>query len=120
MATVVTFGEIMLRLSTPGFQRFVQARQFDVAYGGGEANVAISLAQFKHLLHGGANPLAARVLEVAEPRERPHRTDAACPARTPRMRTRRGSRRHCPSRRAGQGQHLPSGLLRVASRFFWR
>ncbi|MBN1659893.1 MAG: sugar kinase [Anaerolineae bacterium] len=42
--SVVTFGEIMLRLSPPGFQRFVQARSFDVVYGGGEANVAASLA----------------------------------------------------------------------------
>ncbi|MEW5870174.1 MAG: sugar kinase [Chloroflexota bacterium] len=41
---VVTFGEIMLRLSPPGFQRFNQARTFDVIYGGGEANVAVSLA----------------------------------------------------------------------------
>lgn len=43
---VVTFGEIMLRLSTPGFMRFVQAQQLDATYGGGEANVAASLAQF--------------------------------------------------------------------------
>ena len=42
----VTFGEIMLRLSTPGFQRFVQAQQFDVTYGGGEANVAVALANY--------------------------------------------------------------------------
>ena len=42
----VTFGELMLRLSTPGYQRFVQAKSFDVNYGGGEANVAISLANF--------------------------------------------------------------------------
>jgi 2-dehydro-3-deoxygluconokinase len=42
----VTFGEIMLRLSPPGFQRFIQARSFDVVYGGGEANVAASLASF--------------------------------------------------------------------------
>ncbi len=42
----VTFGEIMLRLSPPGFQRFVQARSFDVVYGGGEANVAAALANF--------------------------------------------------------------------------
>jgi 2-dehydro-3-deoxygluconokinase len=41
---VVTFGEIMLRLSTPGFARFGQATSFNVTYGGGEANVAISLA----------------------------------------------------------------------------
>jgi 2-dehydro-3-deoxygluconokinase len=43
---VVTFGEIMLRLSTPGFTRFVQAQQFDATYGGGEANVAASLAGY--------------------------------------------------------------------------
>jgi 2-dehydro-3-deoxygluconokinase len=43
---VVTFGEIMLRLSTPGFSRFVQAQQFDVTYGGGEANVAVALANY--------------------------------------------------------------------------
>ena len=43
---VVTFGEIMLRLSTPGFSRFVQTNLFDVNYGGGEANVAVSLANY--------------------------------------------------------------------------
>jgi 2-dehydro-3-deoxygluconokinase len=42
----VTFGEIMLRLAPPGFQRFVQARSFDVIYGGGEANVAVSVANY--------------------------------------------------------------------------
>ncbi len=46
MKKIVTFGEIMLRLSPPGFQRFTQARSFDVVYGGGEANVAVSLAGF--------------------------------------------------------------------------
>jgi 2-dehydro-3-deoxygluconokinase len=44
---VVTFGEIMLRLSPPGYQRFIQARSFDVIYGGGEANVAAALAGFR-------------------------------------------------------------------------
>ncbi len=43
---VVTFGEIMLRLSPPGNLRFTQARSFDVIYGGGEANVAVSLANY--------------------------------------------------------------------------
>ncbi len=43
---VVAFGEIMMRLSPPGFLRFGQARSFDVIYGGGEANVAVSLANF--------------------------------------------------------------------------
>ena len=46
MKTVVTFGEIMMRLATPGFSRFVQTRQFEVTFAGGEANVAASLAQF--------------------------------------------------------------------------
>ena len=46
MKKIITFGEIMLRLSPPGFQRFAQARSFDVIYGGGEANVAVSLAGF--------------------------------------------------------------------------
>ena len=46
MSKVVTLGEIMLRLSTPGYERFVQADSFDVCYGGGEANVAVSLAGF--------------------------------------------------------------------------
>ena len=46
MSRVITFGEIMLRLSTPGYLRFPQARQFDATFGGGEANVAVSLANF--------------------------------------------------------------------------
>ena len=46
MKKVVTMGEIMLRLSTPRFERFVQADSFDVVYGGGEANVAVSLANY--------------------------------------------------------------------------
>lgn len=48
MAKVVTMGEIMLRLSTPGYERFVQSDNFDVCYGGGEANVAVSLANYGH------------------------------------------------------------------------
>jgi 2-dehydro-3-deoxygluconokinase len=43
---VVTFGEIMMRLSPPGFLRFNQATSFDVVYGGGEANVAAAVANF--------------------------------------------------------------------------
>lgn len=46
MKKIVTFGEIMLRLSPPGVQRFVQARSFDIVYGGGESNVAVSLENF--------------------------------------------------------------------------
>jgi 2-dehydro-3-deoxygluconokinase len=50
MKKVVTMGEIMLRLSTPKYERFVQSNSFDVVYGGGEANVAVSLANY------GLNP----------------------------------------------------------------
>ena len=48
MAKIVTLGEIMLRLSTPGNTRFVQSDSFDVVYGGGEANVAVSCANYGH------------------------------------------------------------------------
>ncbi len=46
MNKVITFGEIMLRLSPPNFLRFSQANNFDVVYGGGESNVAVSLANY--------------------------------------------------------------------------
>jgi 2-dehydro-3-deoxygluconokinase len=42
---IITLGEIMLRLATPNHERFTQSKQFEVVYGGGEANVAASLAQ---------------------------------------------------------------------------
>lgn len=46
MKKAVTFGEIMMRLQTPGYQRFIQADSFDMVFGGGEANVAVSLCNF--------------------------------------------------------------------------
>ena len=46
MKRVVTFGEIMLRLAPEGYYRFVQADKFGATYGGGEANVAVSLANY--------------------------------------------------------------------------
>ncbi|WP_299114058.1 sugar kinase [uncultured Winogradskyella sp.] len=46
MEKVVTFGELMLRLSTERFLRFSQAKSFNATYGGGEFNVAVSLANF--------------------------------------------------------------------------
>ncbi|MEO0472434.1 MAG: sugar kinase [Bacteroidota bacterium] len=46
MKRVVTFGEIMLRLATPAYARFSQATSFEATYGGGEANVAVSLANY--------------------------------------------------------------------------
>ncbi len=46
MKKAVTFGEIMLRLAPEGYYRFVQADKYGATYGGGEANVAVSLANF--------------------------------------------------------------------------
>ncbi|MDD4833245.1 MAG: sugar kinase [Lutispora sp.] len=46
MKKFVAFGEVMLRLSPIGYERFVQAKQFNVFFAGGEANVAASLANF--------------------------------------------------------------------------
>src|SRR4051794_40241805 len=43
---IVTFGEIMLRLAPPGMEKFLQTPQFVATFGGGEANVAVSIAQF--------------------------------------------------------------------------
>ena len=48
MSKIITLGEIMLRLSPEGQTRFVQADSFDVIYGGGEANVAVSCANYGH------------------------------------------------------------------------
>ena len=46
MARIITFGEIMMRLNPAGYLRFVQAEGFDATYAGGEANVAVSLANY--------------------------------------------------------------------------
>ena len=46
MSKVITFGEIMMRLNPAGYERFVQADRFEVSFAGGEANVALSLAQY--------------------------------------------------------------------------
>lgn len=46
MSDVITFGEIMMRLATPGFLRFSQTSSLELTYGGGEANVAVSLVNY--------------------------------------------------------------------------
>jgi 2-dehydro-3-deoxygluconokinase len=59
---VVTFGEIMLRLAPPGFERFLQSPQFVATFGGGEANVAVTLGGFgipaRYVTVLPANPIA--------------------------------------------------------------
>lgn len=46
MSKIVTFGEIMLRLAPKGYLRFLQEPEFQATFGGGEANVAVSLANY--------------------------------------------------------------------------
>ncbi len=46
MAEFLTFGEIMLRLKTPGHERFFQSPSFEATFGGGEANVAVALSNY--------------------------------------------------------------------------
>ena len=64
----VTFGEIMLRLSPPGFERFFQSPVLSATFGGGEANVAVSLAHFGHESHFvtklPANPIGDAALKT--------------------------------------------------------
>src|SRR5512137_2255546 len=47
-ARIVTFGEVMLRLKAPGYEQLLQSPLLEATFGGGEANVAVSLAQFGH------------------------------------------------------------------------
>lgn len=68
MKRVVSFGEIMLRLSPPGFERFFQSPVLQATFGGGEANVAVSLAQFgldsRYVTRVPANALGDAALKV--------------------------------------------------------
>ncbi len=77
-AKVVTFGEIMLRLSPPGFERLLQSPQLVATFGGGEANVAVSLAQFGleswYVTRLPSNPIGDAAIRVL--RAESVRTDA--------------------------------------------
>lgn len=67
MKKIITFGEILLRLTPPNRKRFVQASSFEADYGGAEANVAISLARFghdtQHITSLSSNPIGEAALE---------------------------------------------------------
>ena len=68
MAKTVCFGEIMLRLSPPGHERFFQSPRLEARFGGGEANVAVSLAQFgcdsHYVTRLPANPIGDGALKM--------------------------------------------------------
>jgi len=68
MAKTVCFGEIMLRLSPPGFERLFQSPLLHATFGGGEANVAVSLAQFgwdsHYVTRLPANPIGDAALRA--------------------------------------------------------
>jgi 2-dehydro-3-deoxygluconokinase len=67
MTRIITFGEIMMRLATPGRLRFSQATSLDLTYGGGEANVAVSLANYgldaAFVTRAPANPFGEAVIQ---------------------------------------------------------
>src|SRR6476620_9916374 len=68
MPKTVCFGEIMLRLSPPGFERLLQSPQLNATFGGGEANVAVSLAHFgcesHYVTRVPANPIGDAALRT--------------------------------------------------------
>jgi 2-dehydro-3-deoxygluconokinase len=68
MVKTVCFGEIMLRLSPPGFERLLQSPSLVATFGGGEANVAVSLARFgcdsRYVTRLPANPIGDAALRV--------------------------------------------------------
>ena len=57
MAKVITFGELMLRLQPYNYERFVQCDHVEFTFGGGEANVAVSLANYDQPLFAHFHPL---------------------------------------------------------------
>ena len=71
MSRIVTFGEIMLRLAPNGYYRFFQTDQMQATFGGGEANVAVSLANYgavaasalKHSIEGDFNRVSVQEVE---------------------------------------------------------
>ena len=81
--TVVTFGEIMLRLAPPGFERLLQSALLVATWGGGEANVAVSVAGFglpaAFVTVVPSNPLADAM--IGELRRFNVDTSASCAAR---------------------------------------
>ena len=109
MKKVVTFGEIMLRLSPPGLERFLQSPVLSATFGGGEANVAVSLAHFG----------CESVYVTALPAARDRRGCASCTAsRGRRYRSHRAARlargdlfRGDRSQPAGLDRHLRPGAL---------
>ena len=76
----VCFGEIMLRLSPPGVERFFQSPALQATFGGGEANVAVSLAHFgcdsHYVTRLPANPIGDAA--AARPARRGRRTSRTC------------------------------------------
>ena len=85
MPKIVTFGEIMLRLACPEHLRFSQAHSFEATFGGGEANVAVSLANFgfdgaRSATLPGLNAKLPEILAVMA-RARLAEIDTVCDAR---------------------------------------
>ncbi|MEX2564850.1 MAG: PfkB family carbohydrate kinase [Cyclobacteriaceae bacterium] len=69
---IITLGEVMMRFSIPGHERFVQARNYDAEFSGAEANVAVSLAYWDqnvaHITAFPKNDLGKAALQYLRPR----------------------------------------------------
>ena len=81
MAKIVTFGEIMLRLSPEGNDRFIQTENFRIIPGGGEANVAVSLANYGHQALYVTKLPAHEIGQIAVNALRRYGVDTSCIAR---------------------------------------
>lgn len=81
MAKIVTFGEIMLRLSPEGNDRFIQTENFRIIPGGGEANVAVSLANYGHQTLYVTKLPAHEIGQIAVNALRRYGVDTSCIAR---------------------------------------
>lgn len=102
MSKIVTLGEIMLRLSPQGSKRFVQVDSFDVIWGGGEANVAVSCANYGHDAYFVSKLPTHEIGQAAVNAPR-RRRDAKSARYSPAMcsapNSSRDSRPRCPGRR---------------------
>ena len=84
---VVTFGEIMLRLAPNGYYRFFQNDQMQATFGGGEANVAVSLANFgvdaAYVTKLPAHAIGQGAVDALRGRNKLHHTVSAAPVLPP-------------------------------------
>ena len=122
MTRVVTLGEVMLRLKSPGFERLFQSPTLEATFGGAEANVAASLAQFgvdaRFVIGDSREQRRRRVHRVAARVRRRH-VDGAAAGRAPRRLLSRERREPTAVARHVRSRGLVDRRPRSASDFDW-